>query len=79
MAKILITGGLGFIGSHLALSFDNMGHEVLLIDNLSRRTPNILPQFANNRFNLSYFRCFASLMLAYLGSKLVLEIILQKV
>ena len=56
MAKILITGGLGFIGSHLALSFYKIGHEILLIDNLSRRTPNILPQYANNKFNLVYIQ-----------------------
>lgn len=32
---ILVTGGLGFIGSHIALSLMAQGHEVLLVDNLS--------------------------------------------
>jgi UDP-glucose 4-epimerase len=32
--KILITGGAGFIGSHLAEKLLEMGHEVFIIDNL---------------------------------------------
>lgn len=35
MAKILITGGAGFIGSQLGYSLHNKGHEVLLLDNMS--------------------------------------------
>lgn len=33
--KILITGGAGFIGSHLAEQYLELGHEVYVIDNLS--------------------------------------------
>ncbi|MCA1639378.1 MAG: GDP-mannose 4,6-dehydratase [Acidobacteria bacterium] len=33
--KILITGGAGFIGSHLADKLINEGHEITVIDNLS--------------------------------------------
>lgn len=33
--KILITGGAGFIGSHLAEFFNNDNHEVYILDNLS--------------------------------------------
>jgi UDP-glucose 4-epimerase len=32
--KILVTGGAGFIGSHLVDSFIAMGHEVCIIDNM---------------------------------------------
>ncbi|MBN2102480.1 NAD-dependent epimerase/dehydratase family protein [bacterium] len=32
--KILITGGAGFIGSHLADAFIHDGHEVVIVDNL---------------------------------------------
>jgi len=34
MAKILITGGAGFIGSHLAFGLANLDHEVTILDNL---------------------------------------------
>ncbi len=35
--KILITGGLGFAGSHLALNLKQDGHEIRVLDNLRRR------------------------------------------
>ena len=35
MARVLITGGAGFIGSHLCESFLKQGHEVICIDNYS--------------------------------------------
>ena len=33
--KIIITGGAGFIGSHLAEFLIEKGHKVIIIDNLS--------------------------------------------
>jgi UDP-glucose 4-epimerase len=33
--KVLVTGGAGFIGSHVADHFINAGHDVIIIDNLS--------------------------------------------
>ncbi|MGI1794775.1 UDP-glucose 4-epimerase GalE [Acinetobacter variabilis] len=35
MAKILVTGGAGYIGSHTCLELLNTGHEVVVLDNLS--------------------------------------------
>ena len=33
--KILVTGGAGFIGSHIVESYLDLGHEVVVVDNLS--------------------------------------------
>lgn len=33
--KILVTGGAGFIGHHVATKFEELGHEVLIQDNLT--------------------------------------------
>lgn len=35
MAKILVTGGAGYIGSHTCIQLLSAGHEVLVLDNLS--------------------------------------------
>ena len=34
MAKIVVTGGAGFIGSHIGEALAKAGHEVVLVDNL---------------------------------------------
>ena len=46
--KILITGGAGFIGSHLCDSLVELGHRVVAIDNLSLGRENNLEQLAGN-------------------------------
>ncbi len=40
--KILITGGLGYIGSHTAVELIQSGHEVIIIDNLSNTRIEVL-------------------------------------
>jgi UDP-glucose 4-epimerase len=35
MAKYLVTGGFGFVGSHLSEELVNQGHDITIIDNLS--------------------------------------------
>lgn len=42
MKKIVITGGLGFIGSHTVVELENQGYEVIIIDNLSNSTLDVL-------------------------------------
>jgi UDP-glucose 4-epimerase len=45
--KILVTGGLGFIGSHTVVELQNQGFEVVIIDNLSNTSLNVLEGIAN--------------------------------
>ena len=40
--KILVTGGLGYIGSHTVIELINKGYEPLIIDNLSNSTIEVL-------------------------------------
>lgn len=42
MAKILLTGGLGFIGSHTAVELMAQGFEVVIVDNLSNTRMEVL-------------------------------------
>ncbi|HBA36502.1 TPA: NAD-dependent dehydratase [Candidatus Falkowbacteria bacterium] len=53
MKKILVTGGAGFIGSHLCRRLLDEGNEVLCVDNFFTGTKeNILPLLDNQRFEL---------------------------
>ncbi|MBN1405900.1 MAG: GDP-mannose 4,6-dehydratase [Candidatus Omnitrophica bacterium] len=47
--KFLITGGAGFIGSHLAEALLNQKHEVFIIDNLSTGRLSNLDHIINNK------------------------------
>ena len=40
--KILVTGGLGFIGSHTVVELQNEGFEVLVVDDLSNTSLSVL-------------------------------------
>lgn len=42
MKTILVTGGLGFIGSHTVVELQNSGFEVIVIDNLSNSRKEVL-------------------------------------
>lgn len=60
--NILITGGAGFIGSHLADALLAEGHRVAIVDNLSTGTTRFLPKDAEfieadirDEKNLSFF------------------------
>ena len=42
MKQILVTGGTGYIGSHTAVELQNAGFEVIIIDNLSNSSLDVL-------------------------------------
>ena len=46
--RVMVTGGLGFIGSNLARQLVELGADVLLVDSL-------LPDYGGNRFNIAPF------------------------
>ena len=49
MARYLITGGAGFIGSHLCETFLGQGHDVICMDNYSTGAQQNIAGFAANR------------------------------
>lgn len=44
MAKILVTGGTGYIGSHTVVELQNAGFDVFIVDNLSNSKINVVDQ-----------------------------------
>lgn len=61
--NILVTGGTGFIGSHVCVKLLELGHKVLIIDNLSNSHINSLKNVAkiaklsnNNDENLNFYQ-----------------------
>ena len=48
-ARVLITGGLGFIGSNLARRLDGLGAEITIVDSL-------IPDYGGNLYNIEGFR-----------------------
>jgi UDP-glucose 4-epimerase len=44
MARILVTGGLGYIGSHTVVELVNAGYDPVIVDDLSNSNPGILDQ-----------------------------------
>lgn len=47
MDKVLVTGGLGFIGSHTVVELQNKGFEVVIIDDLSNSTIETLDRITS--------------------------------
>ena len=53
LKRILVTGGAGFLGSHLCGRLLNEGHEVICLDNFFTGTKsNIAHLINNNRFEV---------------------------
>lgn len=45
--KIIVTGGLGYIGSHTIVELQNNGFEVIAVDNLSNSSESVLNGIEN--------------------------------
>ena len=53
MKKILVTGGAGFLGSHLCAKLIDEGHEVIAVDNFYTGNKNNINHLLKNpRFEL---------------------------
>lgn len=74
MAKYLVTGGAGFIGSHLVDELVRLGHSVRVLDNLATgRMINIEHQLATIDFIEADIRDYASCVKACAGVDYVLH------
>ena len=49
--NILLTGGAGYIGSHVLLSIIENGHKVTVIDDISTGTESLIPK------NINHIKC----------------------
>ncbi len=47
MKKVLVTGGLGFIGSHTVVELQNEGFEVVIVDDLSNSSIEVLDRITS--------------------------------
>lgn len=45
--KVLVTGGLGYIGSHTCVQLINNGHQPIVLDNLSNSKRQVLNRIEN--------------------------------
>ena len=74
MAKYLVTGGAGFIGSHLVDELVRLGHSVIVLDNLATgHMVNIEHQLATIDFIEADIRDYASCVKACAGVDYVLH------
>ncbi len=68
--RILITGGIGFIGSNLARTLVNQGAEVTLVDSL-------IPQYGGNPFNIADIRDKVSVNICDVRDSYAMEYLLK--
>ena len=57
MSKLIVTGGAGFIGSHLTDKLIELGHEVVVIDNLTTgKKENLNPKAIFHQLDIRYLK-----------------------
>src|SRR5210317_1985474 len=56
MKRILVTGGLGYIGSHTVVELLEAGYEVSIIDNLSNSSIEVLDGITNICNRIPHFK-----------------------
>ena len=55
--KILLTGGLGYIGSHTAVELIQEGYDPIILDNLANSRPEVLQQIERiTQQKISFFQ-----------------------
>ena len=59
--KVLVTGGSGFVGSHVADYYAKKGYDVICYDNISRAT--LLKKELNTTYNWDYLKQFSNVKL----------------
>jgi UDP-glucose-4-epimerase GalE len=64
VAKILVTGGAGYIGSHTRYFLEKQGHSVVVLDNLSRGYPESVPAGILRQLDLNETKKVTELLLA---------------
>ena len=57
--NVLVTGGLGYIGSHTCLALAGAGHALVIVDNLSNAKPQVLSRIQElaPRAHIEFHRC----------------------
>jgi UDP-glucose 4-epimerase len=68
--QVLITGGLGFIGSTLAIRLSGLGAQVTIVDSL-------IPQYGGNLFNLNGHEAAIRVNLSDIRDRYSLEVLLK--
>lgn len=74
MSRVLVTGGCGFVGSHLVDALLEQDHEVVVYDNLSTGRLEFLPKHERVRFIEGYLLDFPALCRAFEGCSSVFHI-----
>ena len=52
MKHILVTGGCGFIGSHVSLELLKLGHNVIILDSNINSSESVIEKIRNLYYNL---------------------------